>query len=194
MTELEHSDGLVGGSRPVAVMLLLAGLLGSAAAAVLLVEKFALLANPFHVPTCSINAALNCTAVMTSNQAEVFGFPNPLLGLATFPVVAAVGAALLAGARVRPWFWHALLAGAVLGWVFVHWLIVQSIFVIGALCPYCMVVWACVAVTAMATISALARAGRFPAAVGRWSPTIATAWLGSVAVLSAGSATQVWGA
>jgi hypothetical protein len=26
--------------------------------------------------------------------------------------------------------------------VFVHWLIFQSAFVIGALCPYCMVVWA----------------------------------------------------
>ena len=28
------------------------------------------------------------------------------------------------------------------GVVFVHWLIFQSLYVIGALCPYCMVVWA----------------------------------------------------
>jgi uncharacterized membrane protein len=28
----------------------------------------------------------------------------------------------------------------------VHWLIVQSLYVIGALCPYCMVVWVCTVV------------------------------------------------
>ncbi|MEU0572045.1 vitamin K epoxide reductase family protein, partial [Nonomuraea sp. NPDC005983] len=27
------------------------------------------------------------------------------------------------------------------GVVFVHWLIYQSLYVIGALCPYCMIVW-----------------------------------------------------
>lgn len=32
--------------------------------------------------------------------------------------------------------------GTLLGVVFVHWLIFQSLYRIGALCPYCMVVWA----------------------------------------------------
>ncbi|MBJ7383987.1 MAG: hypothetical protein JHC55_05795, partial [Mycolicibacterium sp.] len=32
--------------------------------------------------------------------------------------------------------------GTLLGVVFVHWLIIQSLYHIGALCPYCMVVWA----------------------------------------------------
>jgi uncharacterized membrane protein len=42
----------------------------------------------------------------------------------------------------RRWFWLGLQAGATLGVVFVHWLIFQSLYRIGALCPYCMVVWA----------------------------------------------------
>ena len=34
-----------------------------------------------------------------------------------------------------------LSVGVGLGVVFVHWLIFQSLYRIGALCPYCMVVW-----------------------------------------------------
>lgn len=187
-------DRTLTASRGAAVALLISGLLGSAAAAVLVVEKFALLANPFHVPSCTLNAAVNCGAVMTSPQAEVLGFPNPVLGLATLPVVAAVGAAVLAGARMRPWFWTALAAGCVLGWLFVHWLVVQSVFVIGALCPYCMVVWLCVPIVTMASASVLATAGRIPAALGRYAPSIVIAWVGGVVVLVVGSLADLWGA
>ncbi|HNC15899.1 MAG TPA: vitamin K epoxide reductase family protein, partial [Solirubrobacterales bacterium] len=55
-----------------------------AAAAVLMVEKIILLGDPTYVPTCSINPVLSCGSIMKSDQAEAFGFPNPLLGLAGF--------------------------------------------------------------------------------------------------------------
>ena len=128
--------------REPGALLLVTGVLGLAAAFALLVEKIELLADPEYVPLCSVNALLSCTSVMTSPQAEAFGFPNPLLGLAGFPVVAAVGAGLLAGARYRAWFWAALQFGVTLAFVLVHWLIAQSLYVIGALCPYCLLVWA----------------------------------------------------
>lgn len=57
-------------------------------------------------------------------------------------VVAATGAAALAGARMRGSYRAGLQAGVVFGAGFVHWLIGQSLYAIGALCPYCMVVWA----------------------------------------------------
>ena len=174
-----------GASRGVAVSMLVAGITGLVAAAVLLVEKIALLQNPFYVPSCSINAVVSCGTIMTSAQAEVFGFPNPVLGVSTFPVVATAGVVLLAGARARPWAWWGLLAGCVAGLVFVHWLIVQSVFVIGALCPYCMVAWVCTAVATGAVGAALAAAGRLPSALGRWAPSIVVAWAGSVALLVA---------
>lgn len=124
------------------LLLLVAGLVGFAAAFVLTVEKFLLLTNPFYVPSCTVNATVSCGPVMSSPQAELFGFPNPLLGIAGFAVVAATGAALLAGGRLAGWYWAGLQVGISLAVMFVAWLISQSLFVIGALCPYCMIVWA----------------------------------------------------
>ena len=129
-------------TRTLAWLLLLGGLLGLAASFVLAVEKYALLADPSYVPTCSLNPVLSCGSIMASPQAEAFGFPNPLLGIAGFAVVAGTGAALLAGARLAAWFWGGLQVGVTCAVVFVHWLIFSSLYRIDALCPYCMVVWA----------------------------------------------------
>jgi uncharacterized membrane protein len=128
--------------RGLAWWLLGGGLIGLVAAFVLAVEKYALLADPAYVPTCSLNPVLSCGSVMASPEAEAFGFPNPLLGIAGFSVVAATGAALLAGARLAEWFWGGLQVGVTAAVIFVHWLIVASLYRIGALCPYCLVVWA----------------------------------------------------
>ena len=128
--------------RSLAWLLLIGGLIGLVASFVLSVEKYALLADPSYVPTCSLNPVLSCGSIMGSPQAEAFGFPNPLMGVAGFAVVAATGAALVAGARVAGWFWAGVQGGVTLAVVFVHWLIFSSLYRIGALCPYCMVVWA----------------------------------------------------
>lgn len=128
--------------RGVGVVLLAAGLVGLAAAFVLAVEKFRLLTDPFYVPSCTVNATLSCGPVMTSPQAEVFGFPNPLLGIAGFAALTATGAALVGGAELARWYWAGLQVGVSAGLAFVAWLAFQSVFVIGALCPYCIAVWA----------------------------------------------------
>lgn len=52
-----------------------------------------------------------------------------------------VGFALLAGAKFASWFWGLFTLGLTLALAFVIWLISQSIFVLGTLCPYCLVVW-----------------------------------------------------
>ncbi|MFC9331484.1 vitamin K epoxide reductase family protein [Kitasatospora sp. NPDC057015] len=132
--------------RALALLLLVAGLVGLLASAVLTHDKLRLLADPSFVPGCNINPVISCGSVMRTEQAEVFGFPNPLLGIAAFAVVLALGAASLAGAAFRRWFWLGLHVGTVLGLAFTHWLIVQALYRIGALCPYCMAVWAtCIA-------------------------------------------------
>jgi uncharacterized membrane protein len=123
-------------------LLVAGGAVGLLASFVLLVEKIALLKDPSYVPSCSINPILSCGSVMVTDQAEAFGFPNPIIGVASFSALLAVGAALLAGARLVPWFRVGLQLGATFGVVFVHWLAFQSIYRIDALCPYCMVVWA----------------------------------------------------
>ncbi|MGW7680564.1 vitamin K epoxide reductase family protein [Kribbella sp. NPDC054772] len=131
-----------GAPRSLAWLLLLGGAAGLAAAIVLTIEKMQLLRDPSYVPSCSINPVLSCGSVMSTPQAEAFGVPNPLLGIAGFATVTTIGAALLAGATFARWFWTALQLGVTFGVLFVHWLIYQSLYQIGALCPYCLIVWA----------------------------------------------------
>jgi uncharacterized membrane protein len=132
----------VGVGRLSALWVLLAGMAGLAAAATLTVEKIHLLADPSYVPSCSINPVLSCGSVMITPQASAFGFPNPLIGIVAFTIVITTGALAVAKVRLPQWYWVGLAAGSALGVVFIHWLIFQSLYRIGALCPYCMVVWA----------------------------------------------------
>lgn len=117
------------------------GGIGLVAAFALMLEKLAKLANPSYVPTCTLNPVISCGSVMDSPQATAFGFPNPLLGLGGFAVVVTVGVVLLCGFQPPRWFWLGMQAGTTFGVGFVHWLIYSSLYDIGALCPYCMVVW-----------------------------------------------------
>lgn len=123
-------------------LLAIGGAIGMVASAILVIERIMLLEDPAYTPSCSFNPVVSCGQVMESWQGELFGFSNPIIGIAAFPVVVTAGVAVLAGARLPRWFWLGLNAGALLGAVFITWLFVQSVYYIGALCPYCMVVWA----------------------------------------------------
>ncbi|WP_327069807.1 vitamin K epoxide reductase family protein [Kitasatospora sp. NBC_01250] len=122
-------------------LLAIAGALGLYGSSVLTIDKIRLLENPNYVPSCNINPIISCGSVMRTHQAAVFGFPNSLLGLVGFGVVLTIAAAVLAGARFRPWFWLGLQFASLLGVVLITWLMTQTLYVIGAICPYCMVVW-----------------------------------------------------
>lgn len=124
-----------------AVLLVLAGIVGLTGSFALVVDKFRLLENPGEALGCDVNPFVGCSPVMSSWQASLFGFPNPLLGVLGFVAPVAVGVALLAGARFARWFWVTFLVGLFLAWAFVTWLFTQTVYVIGALCPWCMLVW-----------------------------------------------------
>jgi uncharacterized membrane protein len=181
---------LAGGARRgLALLLAIGGAVGLLAAFVLAVERIALLKDPDYVPTCSFNPVLSCGSVMQTWQAEAFGFPNPLIGIAGFAVVTTVGVVLSARATLPRWFWIGLEAGALLGIAFVHWLIYQSLYSIGALCPYCMVVWVVtVPIFWYLTVHNL-QAGHLPAPAGlrrfvvRNRALILTGWFLAVAAL-----------
>ncbi|MBY0177081.1 MULTISPECIES: vitamin K epoxide reductase family protein [Curtobacterium] len=130
--------------RPVAVAILLivTGAVGLFAAFNLVVDEFAKYENPQKVLTCDVSPFLNCSNVMTTWQGHLFGFPNPLLGMMGFVAPIAVGVALLAGFRGTKWFWVLFNAGLFLAWVFVTWLFTQTVWFIGYLCLWCMLVWA----------------------------------------------------
>lgn len=123
-------------------LLVICGTIGLIAAFVLTMEKMSLLSNPNYQPSCNLNPVLSCGSIIRTEQASAFGFPNPFIGLAGFSVVITVGMGLLAGASYKKWFWRGLNGGALFGFVFIHWLFYESLYDIGALCLYCMAVWA----------------------------------------------------
>jgi uncharacterized membrane protein len=134
---------------------LIAGAVGLVCSMTLTVEKIDILLNPSYVPSCNLNPIISCGSVMITPQASVLGFPNPLFGIMAFTVVLVVGVLAVANVSIPQWFWSVLAAGLLIGSVFVHWLIYQSLYRIGALCPYCMVVWA-MTITLLVVVTSIA--------------------------------------
>ena len=168
---------------------LIAGVIGFVASMTLTVEKIELLLNPSYVPSCNINPIVSCGSVMVTPQASVLGFPNPLLGLVGFTVVIVTGVLAVTKVPLPQWYWAGLMVGVLIGTVFVHWLIFQSLYRIGALCPYCMVVWAVtisllVVVATIAFRPALQRRESGAARVlYHWRWSIAILWFTAVFLL-----------
>lgn len=123
-------------------ILLIGGLIGLVASLILSVEVYDRLKDPSYKPVCNISPILNCTSVADSPQSQAFGFPNYYLGIASYAAVATIGMVLLAGAKLKRWFWQAVEAGLVFATVFTIWLQFQSLYRIGSLCIFCMVIWA----------------------------------------------------
>ncbi|MEU4257496.1 MULTISPECIES: vitamin K epoxide reductase family protein [Streptomyces] len=158
--------GTAGASRAFAWLLVVTGAAGVLASWVITLDKFRLLEDPDFQPGCSLNPVVSCGSVMRSEQAGVFGFPNPMLGLVTYGMVVAIGAGLLAGARHRRWFWLGLNAGTLFGVAFCTWLMVQSLYRINALCLWCCLAWAATIVMFWRVTAENARHGRLPAPEG----------------------------
>ncbi|MFB6617486.1 vitamin K epoxide reductase family protein [Streptomyces sp. NPDC085524] len=131
----------VGGSRALALLLVITGAMGLLAAWVITIDKFKLLEDPNFVPGCSLNPVVSCGNIMKSEQAAVFGFPNPMLGLVCYGIVICVGMSILAGARFSRWYWLTLNAGMLFGVVFCGWLTYQSLYNINSLCLWCSLAW-----------------------------------------------------
>lgn len=120
--------------------MLLFGIFAFVAAFVLSVEKLEIIKDPDAVLSCSVNLVLNCASVMKTPQASLFGFPNSYIGVAGFAIVITVAM----GGLLRVKYSRAYLVTAQvfygLGLLFAYWLFFNSVYVIGILCPWCLVV------------------------------------------------------
>lgn len=124
------------------LFVVLAGAIGLLASLALSIEKIEKLQNPDGGLSCDFSVLVQCSANLDSPQGAVFGFPNPYLGLVGFSMVICAGVAVWAAPTLARWFWAAFNIGVAGAFAFVLWLIAQSIFVLGTLCPWCLVVWA----------------------------------------------------
>lgn len=181
--------------RPIllAVALIVFGLIGWIAAFALTIEKISLLGDSTAALGCDFSILVQCRANLDSWQGAVLGFPNPLIGLGAWVAPIAVGVALLAGARFDRWFWLLFAGGITAALGFVIWLISQSVFVLGTLCPWCMVTWSVTIPLFLTVWLHIARAGILPlptrarAVAGTlfgWLPAITVACYLVVAVIA----------
>lgn len=131
---VRHSNGWIFGT------MLVSACLSLLASFVLSVDAVRLAADPGTALSCNINSVLSCGTVAASAQAQLFGFPNAFLGLMAEPVVITIAVASLGGVRFPRWFMFAAQLVYTLGVIFAYWLFYQSMFHIGALCPWCLLV------------------------------------------------------
>jgi uncharacterized membrane protein len=147
-------------------------------------EKIRLMADSAYVPSCNLNPVLSCGSAMATGQASVLGLPNSLIGIAAFTVVGVSGLLAVTKVPLPRWYWMGLAAGTLFGAAFLHWLIFASLYRIGALCPYCVVVWAVTIPLLVVSASiAFQPAGGPGGALYRWRWSVTALWFITVIVL-----------
>ena len=187
ISDVDSADEGTQASRGLGLLLTIGGAIGLLSAAILIIEKIEYLKDPDKALSCNINAFVSCGGVINTPEASAFGFPNPLIGVAGFAIVMTIGVLVLARVELPTFVWAGLQAGVLFGIGFVTWLQTQSIYDIGKLCPYCMVVWTVtipmfIWVTAR-NLRAYAPNNPVSRVVGDWTLLINILWY--VAVISA---------
>ena len=120
--------------------MLLSSLIGLVASLVLSIDAVRLAEDPFADLSCNISSTISCAKVGLTWQANLLGFPNAFLGLIAEPVVITLAVAALGGVRFPRWFMISAQAVYTIGLAFAYWLFYQAYFVIGAMCPWCMLI------------------------------------------------------
>jgi uncharacterized membrane protein len=121
-------------------ILIIGGIVGIICSLVLTYDQIKIWQDPHYQPACSLNPVVSCGSVINSKQGDILGIPGPFFGLITFPVLVTVGAAMLAGAKFKRWFWLGMEASAIGGAGFALWLFWVSLYRVHALCPFCLTV------------------------------------------------------
>jgi len=134
----EQEDGAR--HRGAYIEMLVSSILSLVASLVLSIDAIVLAADPDAALSCNITDTISCAKVGVSWQANLLGFPNAFLGLMAEPVVITIAVAGLAGVLFPRWFRNVAMAVYSIGLVFAYWLFFQAYFVIGALCPWCLLV------------------------------------------------------
>ena len=122
--------------------MLVSSTLGLIASLVLSIDAVVLAADPNAGLSCNISETISCAKVGVTWQANLLGFPNAFLGLIAEPVVITIAVAGLGGVRFPRWFMNSAMAVYAIGLGFAYWLFFQAYFVIGAMCPWCLLVTA----------------------------------------------------
>ncbi|AKV55033.1 putative vitamin K epoxide reductase family protein [Bifidobacterium actinocoloniiforme DSM 22766] len=155
----------------------LIALLASAAA---LFASFALAAETLQLARhpgikldCDVNATVSCSTVALSWQSELVRFgslslPNAFLGIAAESVFTTLAVVGLAGCRQPAWLTRCTWLGSLTALAYAYWLLSQSMFVIKALCPWCLSLMAASTMQFMAFSHSTVTVQALPRTDGPW--------------------------
>ncbi len=137
---------LISDGRPLelGMFLAVASVAGFFAAFRLTVDKVGTFTTPEVAPSCNVSVLVQCGKNLSSWQGSLFGFPNPLIGVGGWVAMFMIAVLIISGVTFARWFWIALNVGITLALAFVIFLITESIFMLGTLCPWCMATWSAV--------------------------------------------------
>ena len=122
------------------IEMLLSSIVGLWASLVLSIDAIKLAEDPLADLSCNISSTISCATVGLTWQANLLGFPNAFLGLIAEPVVITIAVAALGGVRFPRWFMLSAQVVYSIGLAFAYWLFYQAYFVIGAMCPWCLLI------------------------------------------------------
>ena len=137
-----HEDKKIRDDRWIFASMLVGAIFSLIASFVLSVEAVELAKNSNAVLSCNFSAVINCATVGNHPSAYMFGFPNSFLGLIAEPIVITVAIAGLSRIKFPRGFMFAAQIGYTLGFLFALTLFYISYNIIGALCPWCLLVTA----------------------------------------------------
>jgi uncharacterized membrane protein len=139
-------------------LVLLAAFTGLAFTTIQIMEKIAILQDPFTRLACDVNSTLSCSNVLTAWQSSVLGPPNSFIGAAMFAILGSAALAGLLASTLSRAYLTTIWGLAVFFLAFASWFMYETAFDIGALCLWCIGVTTAVVVLC-ATLTRLADRG-----------------------------------
>lgn len=119
------------------------GALSLLAAMMLSLEAYWRALEPNRTFMCDVNEKLSCSAVADSWQAQLIHLPegpvpNAIPGIMAFTVITVLGVVYACRFKAPTWFNWCFRIGVIACLIFSTWLLQQSMFVIKAMCPWCL--------------------------------------------------------
>lgn len=157
------------------LMVLLSSAVALFASFVLAAETLQLARHPASRLSCDINALVSCSTVAQSWQSEfvrlgTLPVPNAFFGIAAESVFVTLAVIGMTGAALPRWFNVSSWVGGLFALIFAYWLFIQSMFVIKALCPWCLTLMFATTIQFMALTHATVTVRRLPSPTGRFAP------------------------
>lgn len=119
------------------------GALSLLAAMMLSLEAYWRALEPEKTFMCDVSEKFSCSVVADSWQAQLIHLPegpvpNAMLGIMAFTVITVLGVVYACRFKAPTWFNWCFRIGVIACLIFSTWLLQQSMFVIKAMCPWCL--------------------------------------------------------